>query len=460
MPRSIQTRLGRVLAACFLGFSGLAMAQAPGPGMEKSADFRVSIDAQGKLVSATPLDASLGENILRAIVGAAKGITFAPAMRDGKPASFETQLHATVRFVAQPDGTYKLEMLSASLSPQAIERKSPVFPRGLDPRHAGGVVAASVVVGTDGHVDASRTKLIKSAAAPGSEKGLPRLEQAALAALAGNTYVPDRVDGQAVATEMLQTFRFCLDDCGKLAEPDLAAERSRLPRIVDVDASPARVPASLAAHAPSVQGTPLRFRVAIDASGAVTSASPLGEGDDAALAEATRRRLLGLKFLPATVNGKPVSSEMPVSVPVRVVQGVAQPQFGNLVFDLSLLSMPMPRIHLGMRRGEIHARLHVVTRPDGHADVSASRVEGVQILPTSSPALEHSVQKELEQTLRLVRVDPVQVDGKGIAIEFWRAYYSTFCEGHGSCDPPEGTPPPKDPPVSFPPGVVLAIVKP
>jgi hypothetical protein len=151
---------------------------------------------------------------------------------------------------------------------------------------------------------------------------------------------------------------------------------------------------------------------------------------------------------------------MPVSVPVRVENGNAQAQYGRLGFDLSLLAMPGPRIHLGMRKGEIHAQLHVVTEANGHADAGASGVEDVQILPSSSPALTHSVQKELEQTVRMIRVEPVLVDGKGIALEFWRAYYSTFCEAAGSCDPPQGTPPPKDPPVKLPAGIELAQVKP
>jgi hypothetical protein len=113
-----------------------------------------------------------------------------------------------------------------------------------------------------------------------------------------------------------------------------------------------------------------------------------------------------------------------------------------------------------MRQGEIHARLHIVTSADGRADASASGVESLEILPASSPALKHSVQKEFEETIRLIRVEPVQVDGKGISLEFWRSSYSTFCEGRGSCDPPQGAVTPKDPPVKLPDGVELARVKP
>jgi len=459
MPFDLRRLLACGASTVFAAAASLSFAQAPAPGMEKAADFRVLIDEQGKLKSATPLDASLGENILRAIVGAAKGVTFQPAMRDGQPANFESQLHVSVRFVAQADGSYKVELVSASLSPQAIERKPPIQPRGIDPHKLGAYVVASAVVGSDGRVDPSRIKLLKSLSIPGGEKDLGRIEQAVLTALAGSSYSPDLVGGKPVATEVLQTFRFCVEDCTQPAEPDLSAEHKSLPRIVDADAQPAHVPASLAGHAAAGRGKPLRFRIAIDAAGTVTSATPLGEGD-ATLVEATRLGLRGVHFFPATVQGRAVSSEMPVSVPVRVENGVAQAQFDSLEFDVSLLSLPGPRLHLGMRQGEVHARLHIVTSGDGRADASASGVDSLEILPASSPALKHSVQKEFDETIRLTRVEPVQVDGKGIALEFWRSYYSTFCEGRGSCDPPQGAAPPKDPPMKLPPGIELARVKP
>ena len=363
------------------------------------------------------------------------------------------------RFVAQATGGYKLELVSASLTPQAIERKPPVFPRGLDARKLGAVVVARVVVGTNGRIDPASASVLKFAATSGTEQELDRVRRAALDALAASKYQPDQLDGTPVATEMLQSFRFCASDCTKPPEPELSAERDLLPRIVGGNARPARLPAALRARVAGMQGKALRFRLAIDAVGKVLSATPLGEGD-AAVQEATRLALLGLHYFPATVQGRPVASEMPVNVPVRIENGVAQPQLGRVALDVALVSYLSPRVTHRLENGEILARLHIITAPDGRADPALSGVEIVKILPSPPAVLKHQVQQDFENALRQVRLETVQVDGKGVAIEFWRSYYSTFCTAPARCDPKPGASPPPDPPIKMPPGVELARLKP
>ena len=66
----LQVRLG--ITALLVALAGPAFPQAPSAGLEKTGDFRVLIDATGKLKSAAPLDANLGDALSRAIIGAAK----------------------------------------------------------------------------------------------------------------------------------------------------------------------------------------------------------------------------------------------------------------------------------------------------------------------------------------------------------------------------------------------------
>lgn len=459
MAPALHRLLLRAAAVALASLASLALAQTPGPGVEKTGNFRVLIGADGKLKSAAPLDASLGDALNRALIGAAKDIAFEPAMRDGQPASFESQLQLNARFVADASGGYRLELVNATLAPQALERRPPIFPRGLD-RTVGAVLVMRVAIGPDGRVDPGRTTVLQSATTPGGEKSLELIERASLEALNNSRFQPDLVGGKPVAVEVVQTFGFCVADCG-VQEPPPSAERQQLPRIVDAGVFAARVPVSLVARKRSPMGKTLRFRIAVDAAGTVTAVTPTGEGD-AALQEATRVRLLATRFFPATLDGRPVSSEMPVTVPVRIENGGAQAQLGRLAVELSLSPFRMPRLGdmAGDREGQIRARLHVITGADGRADPTASRVESLEILPSPPIAVERTLKTRFEKNLRLMRAEPILLDGRSIPLEFWRSHYTSFCSGAGRCEPGSSPMSPPDPPAKLPAGVELARVKP
>jgi hypothetical protein len=58
-------------------------------------DVRVSINAEGKVVGATPLDMvnSIQKLLVSSVVQAALGWRFSPAQRNGQPVESETVLH-------------------------------------------------------------------------------------------------------------------------------------------------------------------------------------------------------------------------------------------------------------------------------------------------------------------------------------------------------------------------------
>jgi hypothetical protein len=153
---------------------------------------------------------------------------------------------------------------------------------------------------------------------------------------------------------------------------------------------------------------------------------------------------------------------MPVSVPVRIENGSAQPQLARLDLEPWQMSLPTPRYAslLGPGQGEVQARLHIVTLPDGRADRTASGVESLEILPVGPVAVERALRKHFMEAIGQAHMDPVLVDGKGISLEFWRSYFAPFCVATTSCTPERHTSAPPDPPVKLPEGIELARVKP
>jgi hypothetical protein len=449
------------LGACLLALASAALAQS-GPGMERNATFRVVIDSAGKLKTAAPLDAALGPDLNRAIVGVAKDIVFEPASRDGVPAEFESDLAMTVRLTAQASGGYKLEIVSARFQPHELKGAAVVYPRGFDRKKASAFVDALIVVGADGKVDLARTRALQTVTNEAGAKALDDFRASALDAIRQWTFQPDLVGGTPVATEFAQGIRFCLEECTDPEVPPPSPERLAAPRSPDPGVRLARVPEALRQRMAGAWAKPMNLRLGIDASGAVTSIQAIG-AVDAGLLESTRPKLLALHFFPATVDGRAVASEMPVSVPVRVDGGTAQVLLERLAFQLPLLaetSMQLPGIG-GIRDGEVHTRVHIVTDAEGRADRSASSVESVQILPRSSAAAEGALRKQLENTIAQTRVEPVLVDGKGIRLEFWRRHDYGFCSHTGGPCVPKAVPPaPPEEGVKLPAGIELARLKP
>jgi hypothetical protein len=230
---------GLVVLASAATATPAAPADAP---MEKSLSFRVLIDADGKLVSATPLATDLGGAILRSAIGLAKSLSIRPAQAEGVPATAETILSVTVQLHRQPDDSYKLGLKSASLATEPLKRTPPQYRwlPGKNRQQASGLVVLALVVRADGSVDTSQTRVLQSAVTEGGEAELAKMAQAASKALAHWTYQPDRVAGQPVSTMTTQLIRFCAPgpgDCEQLPTPAPTAEMLTLPRAMTPERS-------------------------------------------------------------------------------------------------------------------------------------------------------------------------------------------------------------------------------
>lgn len=203
------------------------------PPLETTVAYRVSIDATGKLVSATPLPSDLAPEIVRAALGLAKELKFEPARAQGQPAASETMLSMTVQFVPAPDGSYRPALKSASLMPQKLTMPVPSWPKlRHSSRRPSVLVLLALQVRPDGKINAKQTKLLHSGIEEGDAEDLDRMVESAIKSTARFTFQPDVVAGQPISTVIKMPIRYCDGSqvCSRPVEPAPTEETLGLPR--------------------------------------------------------------------------------------------------------------------------------------------------------------------------------------------------------------------------------------
>lgn len=398
------------------------------PPLEQTLSFRVTISADGKLVSATPAKSELGIEIQRAAVGLLKDLKIQPARIDGVPAPSETMLISTVQFVRQPDNGYKLQLKSARFGTESVLTVPPKFAKKAMDHGAMGTLVMGVSVNVDGSVDAKKTRVLQSAFASGSADDQAELAEAAAAALAQWKFKPDVVAGKPVATFQRANISFCPHGatCDS-SVPEASEEVASLPRAIAEGVLLPRL-ASAALTPTSYAGatTQVLLQIAVDAVGKVTVLRALDKTIPVPLVAAARREIESVVFLPATSAGAAVSSEMSINVPVRDKGGALHVELNRVSYDFPLVAAPFPTFPREMGRNTVDARTRflIVTGDDGRADMKKSRVESIELSP-NAPGLRKRLEANILQAMRYVRVEPTLVNGKVIPISFIRGYY--FC---------------------------------
>lgn len=424
-------RLG--FALLMFAAAPLAIAQAGDAMVEKSVMFRVVISADGKLVSGVPRDPALGAEVLRAALALVKDARFEPAQSNGQPAASETTLSLVVAFARQDDGTYKLALKGSRLLTEPSKTVGPVYPRAAMAKvQPTGLIVLGVVVKPDGTVDPAQSRVLQSAFANADEAMQATLVKSAIDAVARWQFLPDVVAGKPVASLTSVPVRFCSrDGCDTPPTPVASAEVMALPR----SATPGQVlpvmPHSGAVTVPMASTTRVAFRIAIDASGSVTSLVHTGKPVPGKSEQAASQALKAARFFPARVAGRAVSSEMTVAVPV-VQDGAGtdgvRVQIERLGYEYQLMSEMWPYFPPELSGNGIDARIRyrVVIGDTGRADMKASKVEMIELSP-AAPALNRRVEKSVLDAIKTIRVEPVVVDGKPVPISFTRGLY--LCSG-------------------------------
>ena len=186
--------LGLALAALVPAAPARAQAAAPAP---QRVLLRVSVDAAGKVGSATPLDASNAPALIQAGEEIARKLTFTPATKDGRAVASETSLMLTLAFVPRAAGGYGISLARAQNGPSITALGDAGGTFG-DVR--AGRVAVSVDLGPEGLLD------MKSfAGAPGADA---KLVEIARKSLAGTSFLLDKVDGFAIPARLTFDFDF------------------------------------------------------------------------------------------------------------------------------------------------------------------------------------------------------------------------------------------------------------
>lgn len=416
----------------------LAAPSARAQDIEKFFTFRVAIDAAGKVAQAVPDDttAAFGADIVRVAAGLSRGLEFTPATRDGVPVPSETGLTLRVRFQAIGVG-YQPVLLSAVSGPQVQQPGYINFPPGMKPG-AAAAVRLMVPIGADGRVVGSGVTAVEAVPAPGAGKMIDTFVKAGIDSVRRWRYTPDRVGGQPVATQYEQGLNFC-------ARGDAYCDTARLtprgalsdvyPRAASPGVTLPRLRVAPAAPVPAGPTTRALFRVAIDADGRVSALHATGRPVTADAASVAATALRGARFMPARVDGRAVSSELNVVVPVHARSDGRGPDadLRALAWDIDLLQAPEPDAMLlnmsaGRTAGTALVRLRVALDAQGRGDRAASKIELLQIDPPS-PTVRRRFSESLMQSVARMRVEPVLVDGHGVPMQFVRGW--AFCVGSG-----------------------------
>lgn len=161
-------------------------------------------------------------------------------------------------------------------------------------------------------------------------------------------------------------------------------------------------------------------RIAIDATGAVTTVEPVGEVD-ADLVEAVRGAAAGLAFEPASIDGRPVPSRSTAIVRLRFDPEAAPPRAVEVVMasHASAPTMRPPRYPPDMLRNQLSALvvLRLAVDADGRvlaegstAEHAEAREPGGRLVVRESlyrPAVEASLAAAGQQALPVEEVDGV-----------------------------------------------------
>lgn len=190
-----------VASAIFLALAASATAAtAPGRSLHLSHDWRVSLDANGKVVTlrdSGKLDAAVRDPLERAI----RGWAFEPGRIDGQPGPTETTLTLDVTFIPTARGDYSVRIDDArtggTIDIATSRNALPRFPRDAAPP---GLVAR-VVVKADYDTDG---KIIAVEAQP--DQGInasKSLQKATIAAVRKWKVDPEQVGGHGVAASVM-----------------------------------------------------------------------------------------------------------------------------------------------------------------------------------------------------------------------------------------------------------------
>ncbi len=180
-------------------------ADAPRP---QSIALRVTVDAAGKVQSATPIDASVLPALNQAGAEIARKLTFSPARKEGRPVSSETTLSLTLALEARADGQFGLQLKRAQNGPSLLAIGKSTPPRYQQGKENGALAVVGADLRADGSIDMESLKTERMELRVPSTFAEKRYLETIKNSLRGSRFQLDKVDGVEIPARLSIPFRF------------------------------------------------------------------------------------------------------------------------------------------------------------------------------------------------------------------------------------------------------------
>lgn len=183
--------------------------------LRKAVTTAVEIDPLGNVERVQVLDDEVDPRLAQKVQAAIAGWHFEPTLKDGRPARLATHVYVEVRGRPLEAGGMSLDVQYAGQGVRVAHRVAPHYPIAMLEAQRGGVVLVAADIAADGSVSAARVAETTADVV---------LNQAALAALKQWRFDPERVDGEPVASSVLQPVHFEVAE-GNRPQPTAGALR-------------------------------------------------------------------------------------------------------------------------------------------------------------------------------------------------------------------------------------------
>lgn len=170
-------------------------------------DWRLSLDADGKIDSLKPINPDYLPDVRKQIEPIVRTWHFTPGKLDGRPAPTETTLGVTIAFEPESTNalTYRARIRGASTGGTYRHMTAPHYPESSQKAKEEGEVVLWINYDADGNVTS-----VRNVAEMSADHVSRALTDAAMDAVKHWTFRPETVAGRGVASEALAPFCFKL----------------------------------------------------------------------------------------------------------------------------------------------------------------------------------------------------------------------------------------------------------
>ncbi len=168
---------------------------------------RVSVDAAGKVTSATPSNAAAIPALNQAAVEIARKLAFDPATKNGVAAASETSLFLTLALEPKDNGQFGIRLKKAVNGPDRV-KSTPVIPPKYQQRDAAALVVMKVDLRADGSVDPDSIKAETMQLKVKSSFAEARYVDAISASLRETRFLLDKVAGTEIPARLSLPYQF------------------------------------------------------------------------------------------------------------------------------------------------------------------------------------------------------------------------------------------------------------